>query len=342
MGCECSKLSFDTENEIKKENYDESTHFGSNQYDQSYQYNTNNPTNYKSHKLKNNNTQNENSQNKIPDNDNKHEMEELNQDQNNYGIEKIEEENENENNVKEYKNGNNLREYENKNENNLKEENSFNNNNSNISNNDNIQDHSEYLVKKINISNTPKREEKIKYINNNILPKDDFSKYLFEQINKIRKDPKSFIPIIERSKSNVITKNDKLIYKSKVKVALNEGIPVFDETIQFLEKTDPMNELIFNPDMCVEIPENEDDIKNKNYLKTKIEELNEKGIYIKTYWKDYIKEPETCFILMIVDDTGKKKGNKRNDLLDPNMKNIGISSVKIEKSFSCYITLNDK
>ena len=204
-----------------------------------------------------------------------------------------------------------------------------------------MQDNTEYLVKKINITNTPKREEK-KYLNKDLLPNDDFSKYIFQNINKLRKDPKSFIPLIEESKSKVTMKDDKLIYKSKVKVALNKGIPAFEEAIQILEETDSMEELIYNPEMCVEIPQSEEEIKNKTYLKTKIKEMDEKGIDIKTYWKDNIKEPEACLVLMIVDDSGSKSGNKRRDLLNPEMKYIGISSVKIQKTFVCYITLSDK
>ena len=177
----------------------------------------------------------------------------------------------------------------------------------------------------------------------NDLPKDDFSKYLFEQINKIRKNPKSFIPIIEESKNNItIDKNDRLIYKSKVKVALTKGKPAFDEAISFLENTESMDELIFNSKMCIPVPTNEKDIKDKHYFKDKVDEIINNNIIINTYWRDIIKDPETCFILMIVDDTGIKSGMKRNDLLDPKKKYIGISSVMIGKSFVCYMTLSEK
>ncbi len=322
MGCQCNKSLFDTDNEIKREDFSLTTPFDSNQNEQTY--NQNEQFKNKSSKPKNNNFDNENNQNVIPeyDNDNKYEKEEVNKNQNeiNNGIEKIEEEKEN----------------------NINQKNSFNNNNkSNFSDKDNMQDNTEYLVKKINITNTPKREEK-KYLNKDLLPNDDFSKYIFQNINKLRKDPKSFIPLIEESKSKVTMKDDKLIYKSKVKVALNKGIPAFEEAIQILEETDSMEELIYNPEMCVEIPQSEEEIKNKTYLKTKIKEMDEKGIDVKTYWKDNIKEPEACLVLMIVDDSGSKSGNKRRDLLNPEMKYIGISSIKIEKTFVCYITLSDK
>ena len=44
---------------------------------------------------------------------------------------------------------------------------------------------------------------------------------------------------------------------------------------------------------------------------------------------------------MVVDDSDKKPGNKRKDLLNPNYQFIGISSKMINKSFVCYITLSD-
>ena len=78
----------------------------------------------------------------------------------------------------------------------------------------------------------------------------------------------------------------------------------------------------------------------KKYKK-KIKKKKKNGIPIKSYWRDIIKEPETSFLMMIVDDTGLKAGLKRKDMLNPGMKYIGISSVKIEKSFVWYMTFND-
>ena len=67
---------------------------------------------------------------------------------------------------------------------------------------------------------------------NNLYPEDNFSKYIFENINKLRLNPSSYIDLIEDSKKNVTyDKKQRLVYKSKLKVALSKGIPVFDETI---------------------------------------------------------------------------------------------------------------
>ena len=175
----------------------------------------------------------------------------------------------------------------------------------------------------------------------NELPEDNFSKYIFEQINKIRRNPKEFISKIEESKKNITTdKNGRLIYRSKVKVALNKGLPAFDDTILFLEKTEPMDELKFSLKISIPAPQNEDDIKNKNYLKEKIEEINQNDKIVQAYWRDIINDEETNFILMIVDDNGPKS-NKRKNIFNPKFKYIGIRSVKIGKSFACYITLSE-
>jgi len=171
-------------------------------------------------------------------------------------------------------------------------------------------------------------------------PKDDFSIYIFENINKIRENPQSFIEIIEQAKKNIILDQRGIyIYKSTVKVALSKGLPAFDEAIDFLKQLKPMNKLIFSNDLLIESPINEEQIKDKKYMNEQINKKVQNEIPIKSFWRDIIKDCKTCLILMIVDDTGVNSGKKRNDILDPNMQCIGIVSKKIGKSFASYITL---
>lgn len=94
--------------------------------------------------------------------------------------------------------------------------------------------------------------------------------------------------------------------------------------------------------MSVELPDNEEEIKSKNYLKEKVNELVSDGAYIKSFWKDIVRDPETCFLLMVVDDSGLKSGSKRRDILDPDMKYMGISSIRICKSFASYMTFSHR
>ena len=174
-------------------------------------------------------------------------------------------------------------------------------------------------------------------------PNDNYSKYLFDQINKIRADPQSFIGIIDDSKANIVkNKNGLFAYGGKVKIALHEGESAFDEAIEDLQNTEPMGKLEFCPLITAQLPRNEKEIKDKNYLKTQVKEMTDGGINVKCYWRDLIKDPETSFLLMIVDDNGSRKGRKRRDILNPKIKYIGISSVEISNKFACYVTLSSK
>ena len=172
-------------------------------------------------------------------------------------------------------------------------------------------------------------------------PADNFSKYIFENINNIRENPQSFINTIEKAKSKItFDKNGICIYKSSVKVALSRGEPAFDEAIDFLKNSKPMPKLIFNPELSIVPPSNEEEIKDKTYMNEIINEKVQLGIPIKSFWRDIIKDRETCLILMIVDDTGANSGKKRNDILDPSIQSIGITSKKIGKHFASYVTLS--
>ena len=171
---------------------------------------------------------------------------------------------------------------------------------------------------------------------------DEFSQYIFTYINKIRENPQSFIDDIEKAKFYIeYNSSNKLIYKKNIKVALSQGLPAFEETISILKIVKPMNKLIFEPKLMVKLPQNEEELLDKNFFKLEIKKMKEKGIPIKSYWRDIIKEPETSFLMMIVDDTGIKAGLKRKDILDPNMKYIGICSRTIGKYFICFVTFSD-
>ena len=172
-------------------------------------------------------------------------------------------------------------------------------------------------------------------------PEDSFSRYIFEHINALREDPQSFIDIIEKAKRH-ITIDEKTgikIYKTSVKVALNNGESAFDEAINFLKNTEPMKKLKFNPDFVVDLPTNELDVKSKEYLMDQVKIKIDSGVDIKSFWKDIVSDAESCFILTVVDDSGLDDGNKRIDILNKNNKYIGISTVRIGRSFACYIVI---
>ena len=198
-----------------------------------------------------------------------------------------------------------------------------------------------YLINRINNYLLSTETNQLQPIDPKAKPNDEFSRYVFALINSLRLNPPSYIDTFLRAKNNVITEQSGVkIYKSSVKVALNTGEKAFDLAIDVLRETEPMGKLIYNPNLTIELPTDENDIKSKSYLPEQIRKKIDNGVEIKSFWKDVVKDPDTCFILTIVDDSGRHAGNKRTDILDKNNKYIGISSVKIGKSFACYIVLS--
>ena len=172
---------------------------------------------------------------------------------------------------------------------------------------------------------------------------DNYSKYLLEQINKIRANPQSYIRIIENAKRNIIKdKFNRFIYNGKIKIGLATGEIAFNKAINYLKTVKPCEQLIFNPYLCVDLPRSENEIKYKNDLALKVENMLNNGINVKSYWREIIKDPDISLLMMIIDDNGEKSGMRRKDLLDPNMKYIGINSVEINGIFVCYITLSSR
>ena len=177
----------------------------------------------------------------------------------------------------------------------------------------------------------------LKYLN--------YPEKIIEIINNIRQDPVSYSDIVLDSMKNIVednNKNDltknKIIYKKKVKVALTRGKEAFLEAAEDLRNTGPLPPLEFFPQICIPLPENENEMKDGNFLKKKVLELRKEGINIDIFYKDLVKIPEVSALLMIVDDSGKNAGKKRMTLLDKDIKYIGVSSKFIGKTFIAYLS----
>ena len=197
----------------------------------------------------------------------------------------------------------------------------------------------------IEFSPTKKKLKGNEIINDKILedkPEDEYNKIIFNYINKLRKEPKNVSKDIENIKKYIyIEENNEVIFKkNKIKVNLNKGIQIFDEAINSLKDLQPMEQLIYNKNISIEIPEKEEIINNEDYLNDKVNELNKNGNYIISFWKEIIKDPEVAFLMMVVDDNYIKSGQKRNDLINPEIKYIGINSGEVNNNFVCYITLS--
>ena len=191
---------------------------------------------------------------------------------------------------------------------------------------------------------TQENEIKINPVKNNKYS--DYPQKMLNLINKIRADPSSYADIIEDSIQNITEEQDRndesktrIIYKKKVKVALNRGEIAFKDAEEELRNMEPLPPLELKNEICVPLPEEESEIKDSSYLREQVKILRERT-NIDVFFKDLIKIPEVSALLMIVDDSEKNPGKKRQAVLNKDFKYIGISSKFVGKTFIAYFAFS--
>ena len=174
----------------------------------------------------------------------------------------------------------------------------------------------------------------------------DYPEKIVELINNIRQEPASYAEIIENSIKNIVDDNNKndstknrIIYKQKVKVALNKGIPAFQEAAEYLRSLTPLPPLEFKQEKCIPLPETEEQLNDPTFLKEQARIIRE-NTKVDVFFKDLIKIPDVSALLMIVDDTLKNPGKKRMALLNKELKYIGVTSKFVGKNFVAYFAFS--
>ena len=205
----------------------------------------------------------------------------------------------------------------------------------NVQENSNSQNNTNNLLKN---SNIPELDPNLKYM--------EYPQKIVELINNIREDPVSYADLIEDSIQYIVEEEDKndssnmrLIFKKKVKVALNKGESAFREAAQYLRTLSPVSPLEFSQDKCLPLPENEDELNDPNFLREQVKVIRQQT-EVDVFFKDLIKIPEVSGLLMIVDDTNKNAGRKRLALLNKDLKYVGVSCKFIGKTFIAYFAFS--
>lgn len=167
----------------------------------------------------------------------------------------------------------------------------------------------------------------------------NYNERIFKIINTIRCNPSAYAQNVEDSMCNIQMDNNRLIYKSKVKVTLGKGRQAFEDCASKLRTTPKMSPLIFKDEIIIPLPETKEQLKDMAYFKDKVKETQQR-CNIDVFFRDLVKEPETSALLMIVDDLEKNPGKKRGALLNPELKYIGVSSTFIGHSFVAYFSFS--
>ena len=170
---------------------------------------------------------------------------------------------------------------------------------------------------------------------------------LFEYINKIRTNPLSMIDKIEKSKSRIFEKDNKILFDcgNNIYSLLNQGIRTFDDCIKLLLTQKILEPIELNNDLKIEFDLDENSKKDltsfefmNKILQKKFEDINHKYNIIGFHYDICSDNPEISSILQIVDDTGSNYSRKKN-ILNSKAKYVGISFIYIKKHIVCYYLL---
>ena len=197
------------------------------------------------------------------------------------------------------------------------------------------------ISSQVSLYNYSEKEQPVTPVKSVLDFSEEYTERIISLINNIRSDPSSYSYTILESIQNIKrTKNDKIIYHDKVKVALFKGEEAFYDAAEKLKNIQPMKKLEYDQNLCVPLPENENEFKSQEFLNSSVEKMREKNINVEIYFRDFIKIPEVAVLLMIVDDNSKNTSKKRNTLLNKNFKYIGVCSKFIGKNFVAHLSFS--
>ena len=171
--------------------------------------------------------------------------------------------------------------------------------------------------------------------------KNNIKKELFLLINNLRRNPGSFIQIINNYLNQIEFNNQNNSYYINVNnynIIIDEGKECFEETINYLINIDPIKTLAMDDNLYINFPEENFNLfDNKNYLDNEINKLNSDKKYnnIEYICNKNVYNAEFIIVMNLLDPNNKERTN-RKILMNPNYNKIGINYYKIDEKNNVY------
>jgi hypothetical protein len=164
----------------------------------------------------------------------------------------------------------------------------------------------------------------------------EFINNLFFEYNFVRSNPMLYADKIKLHMQHINEKNNKFYFETEdQKVVLSKGKECFMKAIECLMQTKPLPLLQLVEDIALELNDNMDSQKINQFLKNRTNDYCKYNIDITG------KNAETSCILQLVDDTNNK-GARRDNILNPLFKYIGISMIKGKgRYYNVYSTFSN-
>jgi hypothetical protein len=190
---------------------------------------------------------------------------------------------------------------------------------------------------KLEESKTGKKKKKAKKAGG------DFNNEMLNCINQVRGNPEAYAKKIEEAISKIRMEDGKLIFDADgSKISLVKGEEAFKAAASKLRALSPVEGLEFRENLVIQVPEDPKDWKKQEQITSA---LAKRRIENGTNYSEYlfnmdlgVSDPNTSLLLQIIDDS-PFKGKRCDNIMNKDMRYIGISHQKPSKSKFCtYIT----
>ena len=172
---------------------------------------------------------------------------------------------------------------------------------------------------------------------------DEENNFLIE-LNNLRKDPKGFIPNLEKLLENF--KGDILYRQGEVPLQTVEATESVKDCIEFLKNYEPVGELIRSYELSKAALDHANDIGVKGLVSHDGSDGSTVSDRIERYteWEGTCaenldfgsKSGLNCLISLLIDDGVQSRGHRKN-LLNPRLKYIGIAAGNHKEYENCYV-----
>jgi hypothetical protein len=164
---------------------------------------------------------------------------------------------------------------------------------------------------------------------------------MLEAINGIRTNPVEYSNKILELTDFIKVEDNKVIFDKGTRVGLYRGADHFKAIATQVAERSETNALELKEELCVSIPDNFD-LKDKQWQESILKSLkidNEDKYSFYSVNIDVGSEhPETSLLLQVVDDNKTFNGKRRDNILNPNFKYVGITYVK-QKTRSIWLLI---
>lgn len=161
---------------------------------------------------------------------------------------------------------------------------------------------------------------------------EQLAKEIFEKINEVRKDPKSFIEKIEKNKSFF---KDKIFrHPLELPIETYEGKQALDDAIQFLDSQEPVDALELSVDLYKAAMDHARDLGSKGLSSHEGSDGSTLCDRIERYteWDGAIAENlDFCYkyadniVMNLIIDDGSEQKNQRSNLFNKDFHYVGVA-----------------